>query len=74
MTIIYYTINTHTTTTHTHIFHSGKVESSLARHQKAAQRPTGTNFPTVLALPVTQRPLFPGFYKAVCRVDASVVA
>jgi Lon-like ATP-dependent protease len=43
--------------------------------EKALQKPTIPDvYPQVMAIPITKRPLFPGFYKAVTIRDPAVVA
>ncbi|KAF9068859.1 Lon protease C-terminal proteolytic domain-containing protein [Rhodocollybia butyracea] len=48
--------------------------SSSSSGNKSLTKPTvPTNYPTVLALPIARRPLFPGFYKAVVIKNPAVV-
>ncbi|KAJ4468787.1 ATP-dependent protease La [Lentinula aciculospora] len=48
--------------------------SSSGNNNKSLTKPTvPTNYPTVLALPIARRPLFPGFYKAVVIKNPAVV-
>ncbi|KAJ3782810.1 ATP-dependent protease La [Lentinula aff. detonsa] len=54
---------------------SGSVPpASSSGNNKSLTKPTvPTNYPTVLALPIARRPLFPGFYKAVVIKNPAVV-
>ncbi|KAJ3918906.1 ATP-dependent protease La [Lentinula edodes] len=48
--------------------------ASSSGNNKSLTKPTvPTNYPTVLALPIARRPLFPGFYKAVVIKNPAVV-
>lgn len=54
---------------------SGRSGSSSGSNSTSVSKQTvPTNYPQVLALPITRRPLFPGFYKAVVIKNPAVCA
>ncbi|UZJ52558.1 hypothetical protein CBS101457_001878 [Exobasidium rhododendri] len=54
---------------------SGKSGSSSGSNSTSVSKQSvPTNYPQVLALPITRRPLFPGFYKAVVVKNPAVCA
>ncbi|GAA5872748.1 hypothetical protein JCM16303_006818 [Sporobolomyces ruberrimus] len=52
---------------------SGSSSSSSSSGTSISRRSVPDNYPQVLALPITRRPLFPGFYKAVVINDKEVI-
>ncbi|RDL38868.1 Lon protease-like protein, mitochondrial [Venustampulla echinocandica] len=53
----------------------GGKKGRKASPEKALQKPTVPDiYPQVMAIPITKRPLFPGFYKAVTVQDPNVIA
>jgi len=52
---------------------SGSSSSGSSTGTSISRRSVPDNYPQVLALPITRRPLFPGFYKAVVINDKEVI-
>lgn len=53
---------------------SGGSSSDGSNNTSVSKQTVPTNYPQVLALPITRRPLFPGFYKAVVIKNPAVCA